>query len=78
MPTFDSKSWNAASEPCGPGMITRPPPRSCVASAVNAVLPTRPVPRSPTLGEVIVRVYTAENGVENRSTPSRKNDRFSG
>ena len=33
--------------PSGPGRITRPPPRSCDASAVNEVVPIRPVARNP-------------------------------
>jgi len=34
--------------------------------------PESAVTRRPACGEVTVRVYTAVNGVENRSTPSRK------
>src|ERR1051325_2670093 len=77
-PTPERKSWSAASERRGPGRITCPCPRSRATSAVNAVVPARPVARRPKSGEVTVRVYTAWNGVENRSTPSRKNERFSG
>ena len=39
--------------------------------------PSFPVSFTPKSGAAIVRVYTAGNGVSNRSAPSRKNGRFS-
>jgi hypothetical protein len=75
---YDLKSPNPKPEPCGPGRITAPPPRSSATSSVYAVLPLLPVTRVPARGELIVRVYATCSGVSKRSNPSRKNGRFSG
>jgi hypothetical protein len=53
---IDEKSCCPKSEPKALGMITSPPPRSCVTSIVYAYLPVFPVARPPQRGEVIVRV----------------------